>query len=172
MGLHKCIFLDRDGVLNRERGDYTYKLKDFEILDGVKESLEILKQADYLLIVITNQAGVAKGIYKEDDILNCHHFFQSQTGGLIDDLFFCIQHPVTTQSLLRKPDSLMLEKAVAKWDIDTNKSFMVGDSIRDIQAAEKIGVTGILVGDKEDSRNVTAPKAKNLLDAVHKYIMN
>ncbi|WP_296621958.1 HAD family hydrolase [Marivirga sp.] len=171
MRLHKCIFLDRDGVLNKERGDYTYKVKDFEILEGVKESLEILKQSGYLLIVITNQAGIAKGLYEREDVSNCHAFFQAETDHLIDDIYFCPHHPVTTNSLLRKPDSLMLEKAVSKWEVDTGKSFMIGDSIRDIQAAEKIGVRGILVGDKELEKT-TAPKAKSLLDAVNQFVLD
>ncbi|WP_375578367.1 HAD family hydrolase [Marivirga tractuosa] len=172
MRLHKCIFLDRDGVLNRERGDYTFKINDFEILDGVKEALKILKESDYLLIVITNQAGVAKGLYKEEDVLKCHTYLKVQTGGLIDDIYFCLHHPISTESLLRKPNSLMLEKAIAKWSIDPEHSFMIGDSLRDIQAAEKVGVRGILVGDKEEGENMTAPKAKNLLDAVNKFIVN
>lgn len=171
MRLHKCIFLDRDGVLNRERGEYTFKLDDFEILNGIKESLEILKKSGYLLIVITNQAGIAKGIYKREDVHKCHALLQAHTGNLIDDIYFCPHHPISTESLLRKPDSLMLEKAIAKWDIDTARSYMVGDSIRDIQAAEKAGVKGILVGDK-DSENSTAPLAKDLQDAVHKFIVD
>ncbi|WKK74960.1 HAD family hydrolase [Marivirga salinae] len=171
MRLHKCIFLDRDGVLNRERGEYTYKLSDFEILSGVKEGLEITKKSGYLLIVITNQAGIAKGIYNTDDVLKCHSYLQAHIGDLIDDIYFCPHHPVTTESLLRKPDSLMLEKAIAKWEVDTDKSYMIGDSLRDIQAAEKVGVKGILVGEK-DSNNSTAPKAKNLLDAVNKFIVS
>jgi D-glycero-D-manno-heptose 1,7-bisphosphate phosphatase len=170
MSFHNCIFLDRDGVLNRERGEYTYHVEDFEVLSEVKESLEILKKSGFLLIVITNQAGIAKGIYHADDVLKCHGFLQAQTGHIIDDIYFCPHYPISTQSLLRKPDSLMLEKAIAKWEIDTSKSFMIGDSIRDIEAAEKVGVSGILVGDKE-GKNVTTPKAKNLLDAVNKYIL-
>lgn len=172
MRLHKCIFLDRDGVLNRERGDYTFKIDDFEILNGVKEALKILKKSDYLLVVITNQAGVAKGLYKEEDVLNCHSYLQAQTGGLIDDIYFCPHHPISTESLLRKPNSLMLEKAIDKWGIDNSRSFMIGDSLRDIQAAENIGVKGILVGEKVEVENITAPKAINLLDAVNKFIMN
>lgn len=172
MRLHKCIFLDRDGVLNKERGDYTFKVDDFEIISGVSLATRILKESGYLLIVITNQAGIAKRLYEEQDVLNCHAYFQAQTGGLIDDFFFCPHHPITTQSLLRKPDSLMLEKAISKWAVDPDKSFMIGDSLRDIQAAEKVGLNGILVGDKEKGQKVTTPKAKDLLDAVNKFIIN
>ena len=64
MQKQKCVFLDRDGVLNRERGDYTYKLEDFEVLPGVPEALALLKENGFLLIVVTNQAGVAKGLYQ------------------------------------------------------------------------------------------------------------
>jgi D-glycero-D-manno-heptose 1,7-bisphosphate phosphatase len=65
----------------------------------------------------------------------------------------------------------MLEKAVAKWGVDTRNSFMIGDSLRDIKAAEKVGVKGILVGDKENDKKLTAPKAKSLLDAVNQFIL-
>lgn len=171
MRLNKCVFLDRDGVLNRERGEYTFKIEDFEIISGVDEALKLLKKAGYLLIVITNQAGIAKRIYVEEEVLNCHAYLQAETGDLIDDLYFCPHHPITTQSLLRKPDSLMLEKAIAKWGVDTRNSFMIGDSLRDIKAAEKVGVSGILVGDKEKDKNLTAPIAKNLLDAVNQFIL-
>lgn len=90
MRIHKCIFLDRDGVLNRERGEYTFKIEDFEIITGVDEALKILKNSGYLLIVITNQAGIAKDIYKEDAVLNCHAYLQAETGDLIDDLFIVL----------------------------------------------------------------------------------
>ncbi|HET8860182.1 HAD-IIIA family hydrolase [Marivirga sp.] len=170
MRIHKCVFLDRDGVLNQERGDYTFVEADFKIIDGVKESLEILKKSGFLLIVITNQAGIAKGIYTRDDVMKCHRLLQSKTGDLIDDIYFSPNHPITSESLLRKPNSLMLEKAMAKWDIDPNKSFMIGDSVRDIQAAEKAGVKGIFVGNKSDEKT-TAFKAQDLRDAVDKFII-
>jgi D-glycero-D-manno-heptose 1,7-bisphosphate phosphatase len=169
MSINKCVFLDRDGVLNKERGEYTFKIDDFEIIVGVQEALKLLKQSGYLLIVITNQAGIAKGFYKREDVIKCHDYLQAKTGGFIDDIYFSPHHPLTTESLLRKPDSLMLEKAMAKWDINPDKSYMVGDSIRDIEAAEKVGVSGVLVGEKEKGYN-TASKAYNLLDAVNNYI--
>jgi D-glycero-D-manno-heptose 1,7-bisphosphate phosphatase len=171
MSLRKCVFLDRDGVLNKERGDYTYNLEEFIILEGVKESLEILKKSGYLLIVITNQAGVAKGIYERKDVLRCHAFLQANTGDLINDIYFCPHHPISTESLLRKPDSLMLEKAIAKWDVSISDSYMIGDSVRDIEAAKKVGVKGILI-DTKSVNDITAPIASSLLDAVEKYIIN
>ncbi|ARS34233.1 D-glycero-alpha-D-manno-heptose-1,7-bisphosphate 7-phosphatase [Pontibacter actiniarum] len=148
MQKQKCIFLDRDGVLNRERGDYTYKLDDFEVLPRVPEALRLLKKNGYLLIVVTNQAGIAKGLYKKDDVLACHGKLQDACSSLLDAIYFAPNHPNFSASLARKPDSLMLEKAMAKYNIDPAASWMVGDSVRDIEAAAKVGVRSVLVGDK------------------------
>ncbi|PTX21055.1 D-alpha,beta-D-heptose 1,7-bisphosphate phosphatase [Pontibacter mucosus] len=148
MQQQKCVFLDRDGVLNRERGDYTYALDDFEVLPGVPEALRLLKKNGYLLIVVTNQGGVAKGLYKKEDVLACHQKLQGACDSLIDAHYMAPGHPNYSASLSRKPDSLMLEKAIAKYNIDVEKSWMVGDSLRDLEAAEKVGVKGILVGNK------------------------
>ena len=167
MTLKPCIFLDRDGVLNKERGDYTFQVSDFEILEGVAEALRLAKEAGYLLIVITNQAGIAKEIYSKEDVLNCHNYLQQQTGNIIDDLYYCPHHPTKTESLLRKPDSLMLEKAMAKWQIDPNSSYMIGDSDRDLIAAKKVGIAGLLVSSLKKSELVEQKKQHaSLLDAV------
>ncbi|MHA6247252.1 D-glycero-alpha-D-manno-heptose-1,7-bisphosphate 7-phosphatase [Pontibacter sp. CAU 1760] len=144
----KCVFLDRDGVLNRERGDYTYKLDEFEVLPGVPEALRLLKENGYLLIVITNQAGIAKGRYLRSDVLACHQKLQDACGQLIDAIYYAPGHPSFSESLSRKPDSLMLERAVAKFNIDPVASWMVGDSLRDLEAAAKVKVKSVLVGDK------------------------
>jgi D-glycero-D-manno-heptose 1,7-bisphosphate phosphatase len=168
MSLQKCIFLDRDGVLNRERGEYTFQIDDFEIISGVSDALKLLKDSGFLLIVITNQAGIAKGLYKKEDVIKCYQYLQTQTGDLIDDMYFCPHYPSETQSLLRKPDSLMLEKAVAKWGVDVRNSFMIGDSERDIQAASRLNVTGILITSDQPNKDNTA---LNLLDAVKKIIL-
>lgn len=154
--MNKCVFLDRDGVLNVERGDYTYRLEDFQIIDGVKEALIILKNAGFYLVIITNQGGIAKGIYSKDDYMKCHDYLMKETNEIIDDMFYSPYHPDFTESLSRKPDSLMLERAIAKYNIDTSKSWMIGDSDRDIEAANKLGVKGIRVNKpwEDNSRNM------------------
>ena len=149
--MQKCVFLDRDGVLNRERGDYTYLLDEFEVLPGVPEALALLKKNGYLLIVVTNQGGIAKELYKKEDVLACHQKLQQSCEDLIDDLYYAPSHPNYSESLSRKPDSLMLERAMAKYNIDPVQSWMVGDSLRDLEAAEKVGVQAILVGDKYEA---------------------
>ncbi|WP_162052794.1 D-glycero-alpha-D-manno-heptose-1,7-bisphosphate 7-phosphatase [Pontibacter pamirensis] len=149
---NKCVFLDRDGVLNRERGDYTYKLEEFEVLPRVPEALALLKENGYLLIVVTNQAGVAKGLYQRTDVLACHQKLQESCNTLIDAIYYAPHHPNYSESLSRKPDSLMFEKAIAKYNIDAGASWMVGDTLRDLQAAAKVGVASILVGEQHPAQ--------------------
>ena len=102
--MNKCVFLDRDGVLNVDRSDYVYRVDDFIIPPGVVEGLQRLKEAGYMLIVITNQAGIAKGLYTRADVMRCHQYLQEQCGYLIDDIYFSPHHPdYDTRSLTRKP---------------------------------------------------------------------
>lgn len=148
--MQKAIFLDRDGVLNEERGEYTYTPEDFIIPEGTIEALQKLKNAGFLLIVITNQGGIAKGLYTVQDVLNCHTYLQQQCGFLIDDLYYSPYHEAYSNSLSRKPDSLMLEKAIAKYKINPTLSWMVGDSLRDMIPAQKLGIRTIKIGKKID----------------------
>ncbi|BDD10448.1 D-glycero-alpha-D-manno-heptose-1,7-bisphosphate 7-phosphatase [Fulvitalea axinellae] len=162
---NKCVFLDRDGVLNVERGEYTYKTDDFIIPEGVKEALENLKKAGYLLIVITNQAGIAKGIYTKNDVLACHSKLQNETSELIDDIFYCPHHPIKTESLARKPESLMFERAIAKYDIDASQSWMVGDSERDLVPCKKLGIKTIRVYREEGTETIGDHLVPSLFEA-------
>lgn len=146
-------FLDRDGVINVDKVDYVYTIVDFKVLPGVIEALKLLKENGYLLIVITNQSGIAKGIYSHHDVIVCHEYFDSISDHLIDDYFYSPYHESTSNSLSRKPDSLMFEKAIAKYDIDIAESWMVGDKERDTLPAKKIGLRTIAVDDfKMDNR--------------------
>ncbi len=172
MPKQKCVFLDRDGVLNRERGDYTYALDDFEVIPGVPEALARLKEHGFLLIVITNQGGVAKGHYTKEDVIACHEKLQNRCSSLIDAIYYAPSHPAYSESLSRKPDSLMLERAIAKFNIDPAASWLIGDSKRDVQAAEKVGVKAILVGDHHPESSYVW-RAHDLADAagiILKYI--
>ena len=151
----KCIFLDRDGVLNRERGTYTYALEDFEIPEGVPQALKQLKEAGYLLVVITNQGGIAKDLYTKDDVKACHEYLQQHCGHLLDDLFYSPYHPNYTESLSRKPDSYMLERASAKHKISAEHSWMIGDSARDIEAAKKIQVKTVQIISEDGNKSIS-----------------
>lgn len=163
---NKCVFLDRDGVLNRERGDYTYKLEDFEIIAGVPKAIKLLKEEGFLVIVITNQAGIAKGIYSRNQMQQCHDHLIKCCHNLIDAIYYCPHHPSFSASIARKPDSLMFEKAIAKFNIDPAQSWMVGDKERDLVPAKKLGIQAIGIGDAPIAG--ADLMAKNLLEAVLK----
>ncbi|MDJ1484444.1 HAD family hydrolase [Cytophagaceae bacterium YF14B1] len=164
--MNKCIFLDRDGVLNEEIGTYVYKREDLIIPQGMPEALQQLKKAGYLLVVITNQAGIAMGKYTRKEVLDCHSKIQEACGNVLDALYYCPHHPdYDTASLTRKPDSLMIEKAIAKFNIDRNQSWMVGDRQRDIEAGNKQQIKGIFISAQEPSPSTAIYNAKNLLEA-------
>ena len=146
--MRKALFLDRDGVLNKERGDYTYSIEDFEVLQDVTDALKVAQDKGYLLIVISNQGGVAKGIFTQERVEVLHGMLTDELARAdvkFDEVYYCTHHDHIGKCICRKPDSGMLEKAIARFDIDVSQSVMIGDSARDVAAAEKAGVQGILI---------------------------
>ena len=146
--MRKAVFLDRDGVINKELGRYCENVDEFEILEDVGHAIKVLKDAGFLVIIISNQGGIAKGLYTEADVNDmhdklCRHI--SEFGASIDDFYFCPHHDAISKCLCRKPQSLMIEKAMATYDIDPSQSFMIGDGNRDIEAAERAGIKGIKI---------------------------
>jgi D-glycero-D-manno-heptose 1,7-bisphosphate phosphatase len=168
----KCVFLDRDGVLNFDRPNYSYSLEHFKIIPGVGDSLRRLKEAGYLLVVITNQSGIAQGIYTQEDMERCHAFFQEQTGSLIDHFYFSPYHPSVTASLGRKPGSLLFEKAIARYTVNCQASWMVGDRGRDLIPARKLGIKTIQVGDEIEPENKGDYTVNNLMEATQLILSN
>ncbi len=158
------IFLDRDGVINRERGDYTFQVSDFEIIPGVSEALELFRKKGFKIFVITNQSGISQGLYSHEDVQSCHEYMQEQLHHQIDEIYFSPYHPNITESLSRKPDSLLFEKAIAKYTIDPRASWMIGDRERDLIPAKKLGMSTILVGDSDNSDYMDY-RAKDLLES-------
>lgn len=146
--MEKYIFLDRDGVINRERGTHTFLFEDFEWNDGLFEGLQMLAKEGYKFVVITNQSGIAQGKYghKEVEILNhlIHEKFKELDCDL-KEIFYCPHHPSSGKCLCRKPDSLMFEKAIHKFRVDITRSWMIGDKERDTNPAEKLGMKALLV---------------------------
>ncbi len=163
--MNKCVFLDRDGVLNKDNPNYTYRVEAFEILDGVIESLKKLKDEGFKLVVVTNQSGIAQGIYSETQMHECHAYFQQQSGNLIDHFYFSPYHPSVTASLARKPGTLMFEKAIAKFTIDVSASWMIGDRGRDIIPARELGIRTIQVGHEVEPENRADYTVMNLIEA-------
>ncbi|MFQ3326506.1 MAG: D-glycero-D-manno-heptose 1,7-bisphosphate phosphatase [Salibacteraceae bacterium] len=146
--MRKIVFLDRDGVVNIERGYYTWKVDDFEFTQNLFEALGNFSKKGYSFVIITNQGGIAKGLYGHEDVLRLNIIiakeFENHNLELLD-IYYSPYHSDFSKSLSRKPDSLMLEKAIDRYGIDVSKSYMIGDSERDILAAQKVGVKGILI---------------------------
>ena len=163
--MNACVFLDRDGVINRDNPNYTFRKEEFEILPGVIEALRKLKANGYILIVVTNQSGIAQGLYTQQQMEDCHRFLQQQCGYQIDHFYFSPDHPSVTASLSRKPGTLMFEKAIAKFTIDVNKSWMVGDRGRDISPARKLGIKTIQIGNEIDENEKADHQVTDLMGA-------
>lgn len=164
--MYKAVFLDRDGVINQEIGDYVYKIEDFKFNTGLFTALRLLKEYDYKLIVVTNQGGIAKGRYTHNEVNDLHNFMLEkflEEGIKIDDVFFCPHHHTIAPCLCRKPNSLMIEKAIAKYHLDTSRSFLIGDNENDILAGEKAGVKGVLI---ESNTNILPRVKMDILNVV------
>lgn len=146
--MNKAVFLDRDGVLNHDPGDYTMSVEEFHILPTVLEALKKLNEHGYLLILITNQGGIAKGLYSHEDVRAIHASFLAscrEAEVTITDIYYSPHHEITGKSLSRKPGSLMIERALARYKINPETSWMIGDKQRDLDAAAGAGVKGVLI---------------------------
>jgi histidinol-phosphate phosphatase family protein len=148
------LFLDRDGVINKKLpGDYVRNIQEFEFLPWVKESIASLNQVFGLVIVITNQQGVGKGIMKSDDVKKVHDYLCAEinkSGGKIHDVFFC-PDLAASGSTHRKPETGMALKAKKKFPvIDFARTIMVGDSITDMEFGKKLHLTTVFIQNEKD----------------------
>ncbi|MBC7400923.1 MAG: HAD family hydrolase [Mucilaginibacter sp.] len=145
---NKAVFLDRDGVLNHEQGDYIRRVEDFIILDNY-DALKTLQDKGYLLIVATNQGGLAKGWYTEEELAKMHTKLREayhERGVEFTDMFYCPHHPNFTGDCdCRKPKPGLLLQGIEKYNIDPSKSYFIGDRERDVEAGTAAGVKGILI---------------------------
>ena len=146
---NKAVFLDRDGVLNQEMGDYVCKLEDFHVLEYNIPALKELQDRGYMLLVATNQGGLAKGWYSEDELSKMHEKLKrvyQESGVEIKDIFYCPHHPdYTGECDCRKPKPGLLLQGIAKYNIDPARSYFIGDRERDVIAGTAAGVKGILI---------------------------
>ena len=143
-----AVFLDRDGIINHDPGDYTKCVEEFNILPTVIETLGAWKEKNYGLIVITNQAGIDKKLYEHEHVEAMHQYLQGEcikNGFEIDAFYYCPHHPdFSGKCLCRKPGSLMVEKGLHHFGLDPKNCVLIGDKPRDVEAGEKVGVRGIL----------------------------
>lgn len=144
----KAVFLDRDGVLNQEMGDYVRRFEDFHVLDNF-DALKTLQDRGYMLLVATNQGGLAKGWYTEDELAKMHKHLRevyADRGVTITDFFYCPHHPDFTGDCdCRKPKPGLLLQGITKYNIDPTLSYFIGDRERDVEAGTAAGVKGILI---------------------------
>ena len=171
MKKNRCVFLDRDGVLNADNPAYTFLVNEFNILPGVLEALAELKKAGFLLIVVTNQSGISKGIYTQEQMEDCHNYLQEKCAHSIDHFYFCPYHRTVTASLACKPGTLMFEKAIDKFNIDVTESWMVGDRGRDIIPARLMRIKTVQIGDEVEPENRADHKTESLREAA-RLILN
>ncbi len=139
----KAVFLDRDNTLIYDPG-YIHRPEEVVLLYGVGEGLRLLKEAGFLLIVISNQSGIGRGYYGEEDFWAVNGRLQQLLkpyGVQIDDFFFCPHRP-DEGCRCRKPNTLLVERAARKWGIELSKSFVVGDKESDLQLAFNAGCRG------------------------------
>ena len=145
----KAIFLDRDGVLIRNSEHYyIWKKEQIQFVEGVFENLRLLIHNGFQLFIVSNQGGISKGLYSKNDILILHEqmietFRNNQIE--IQEIAFCPHHPENERCICRKPESLMIDKLVAKYKLNKENSYLIGDSNSDMEAAQKAGIPGIKI---------------------------
>jgi D-glycero-D-manno-heptose 1,7-bisphosphate phosphatase len=150
--MRRAVFLDRDGTVNVEK-DYLYRIEDFEFVPGAEDAIRRLNESDYFVVVVTNQSGVARGYYTEEDVEILHKQIDGRlaaSGARVDAWYYCPHHPAGKGSYslscrCRKPLPGMLLEAAARYDINLADSIMIGDKRIDIEAAIAAGCRPILV---------------------------
>ena len=151
-----AVFLDRDGTINVDK-DYLYRIEDFEYLNGVEEALRQLERSGFLLVIVTNQSGIARGYYIENDYRHLMDWMISDLSGKgihIAGDYFCPHLPgavvkkYDVECDCRKPKTGLYYRAAKELDIDMEKSFSIGDKLRVLEICRETGVKGILIGDK------------------------
>ena len=167
----KVIFLDRDGVINQEVG-YLHKSKDFKFIDGTFEACKQFQSLGYKLIVVTNQSGIARGYYQEEDfhILTKWMLAQFYNRDIdILDVFFCPHGPKSTCKC-RKPQPGMFLEACDKYDINMENSWIVGDKEADITAANSAGINNTILVKSGHSIDEMNTEAKFILESIKESI--
>lgn len=152
--MKKAVFLDRDGTINLEKR-YLYRRQEFQWISGAKEAIRIFGQLGYKVFIITNQSGIARGYYTEEDVRALHRWMDEEllkAGARVDGYYYCPHHPVEgidiykTDCACRKPKAGLFWQAVREHEItDLTNSWAVGDRIRDLEPAAELGCRKALV---------------------------
>lgn len=159
-----ALFLDRDGVINVEK-DYLYKIEDFEFIEGIVALCKHYQELGYLIVVVTNQSGIARGYYSEDDFAKLSEWMVDafrKKGVAITAVYHCPHHPdISGTCACRKPMPGMLLDAAKAYDIDLENSIIIGDKERDIEAGLKAGLKECYLFN--EAGNITDSKATRIV---------
>ncbi len=175
--MNKAIFLDRDGTINKEI-NYLYRPEDFMFINGTVEAIRIFHELGYIVIVITNQAGVAKGYYTENDIMILHNYIDkllANSDTYIDKYYYCPHHIdgiINTYKIkcdCRKPSTGMIDKAVADYNINLKNSIIIGDKEIDIEVGKKAGISKCVLVRSGHNINESETKADCIYDNIYDF---
>lgn len=159
--LNKTVFLDRDGVINKKRDDYVKNINEFVMLGDSSKAIKLLNDENYLVIVITNQSAINRGLLTHEELSEIHKVMSQElekNNARVDAIYYCPHRP-DENCQCRKPRTELIERAVREHSVSIDQSWFVGDSESDIMAAKNIGLRSILM--KENG---------SLLDAVSRII--
>jgi D-glycero-D-manno-heptose 1,7-bisphosphate phosphatase len=180
--MRRAVFLDRDGTLLEEAG-YLDRIERMVFFPYSVDAVRLLNRAGFAVVIATNQAGIARGIFKESFVAEAHRYITGRIeagGARIDAFYYCPHHPEAVIESLRqhcecrKPQPGMLRRAAAEHDLDLTRSFVIGDRWHDLQAGTAVGAAGVLVRTGYGRTEEASPKpgvtpaaiADNLIDAV------
>ena len=155
--MNKAIFLDRDGTINVDK-NYVYRKEDFEFLPGAISGLKLLQSLGYLLFIITNQSGIARGFYTEEDLISLNNWILFRLEAVdvkIQKIYYCPHHPQASvlrykrECQCRKPLLGLFEKAINEYSIDVDDSWAIGNENRDVSICDKYNCSGIIINNKQ-----------------------
>jgi D-glycero-D-manno-heptose 1,7-bisphosphate phosphatase len=154
----KALFLDRDGVINIDYG-YVYQIERFDFIDGIFDFVKFFQDRNYLIFIITNQSGIARGYYTENDFQIISQYLIdkfSEQNITINKIYHCPCHPdFSNECLCRKPLPKMILDAQKEFNVDLEKSLLVGDKISDIQAGQNSGIiSNFLLSDEVNFQTI------------------
>ena len=179
----KAVFLDRDGVINRNLNKYVLSIESVQIIPRSLQAIANLAKSEYAVVIVTNQSAIGRGLITEEIAQNINSFILEKiqsANGIIDGIYLCPHHP-KTHCVCRKPNPGMLIQAAAELNLDLENSWLVGDAITDIQAAIAANVKPVMVGTgrgTEQAANLNSDKlvhvpfVKDLYEAIEDILSN
>ena len=179
----KAVFLDRDGVINRNLNKYVLSIESVQIIPRSLQAIANLVKSEYAVVIVTNQSAIGRGLITEEIAQNINSFILEKiqsANGIIDGIYLCPHHP-KTHCVCRKPNPGMLIQAAAELNLDLENSWLVGDAITDIQASIAANVKPIMVGTgrgTEQAANLNSDKlahvpfVKDLYEAIEDILSN